>query len=93
MDASDAALAAALRAEADALEAQAKAKRLQAAALSRASRTQQGALLTREQMAKHWGVSLATLDRLRSEGMPELRVMDSPRFDPKSAFEWLEKSQ
>lgn len=93
MDSSDAALAAALRAEADALEAQAKAKRLQAAALSRSSRHQEGALLTREQMAKSWGISLATLDRLRSEGMPELRVLGSPRFDPKSAFAWLEKQQ
>ena len=92
MDSSDAALAAALRAEAAALEAQAKAKRAQAAALSRGSRMQPGALLTREQLAKHWNISLATLDRLRAEGLPQLTVASSPRFAPDEALRWLKEN-
>jgi hypothetical protein len=37
-------------------------------------------LLDREGLAKALGVSVATIDRARAAGLPEIRVCDAPRF-------------
>jgi hypothetical protein len=51
------------------------------------------ALLDRRGLAGRLDVSLPTLDRLRAEGMPELRLGDSPRFELDACLRWLrEKS-
>jgi hypothetical protein len=47
------------------------------------------ALLDRRGLARELGVSLATVDRLRGEGLPELRVCDAPRFELAEALSWL----
>lgn len=46
-------------------------------------------LLDREACARMLGVSLGTLDRLRREGMPELRVGDAPRYEADAVIAWL----
>ncbi|MBK8998073.1 MAG: hypothetical protein IPM35_20305 [Myxococcales bacterium] len=46
-------------------------------------------LLDREGCARMLGVSLGTLDRLRREGMPELRVGDAPRYEADAVLAWL----
>lgn len=46
-------------------------------------------LLDRSETAEFLGCSLPTLDRLRSEGMPELRVGDAPRFERDAVIAWL----
>jgi hypothetical protein len=47
------------------------------------------ALLDRKGLARALGVSPATIDRMRADGMPELRVCDAPRFELARALEWL----
>jgi hypothetical protein len=47
------------------------------------------ALLDRAGLARALGVSLATIDRLRGEGMPELRLGDVPRFELDRVLAWL----
>ncbi len=47
------------------------------------------ALLDRAGCALLLGVSLATLARLRADGLPELRVGDSPRYEPAAVLEWV----
>ncbi len=46
-------------------------------------------LLDRDGCAKMLGICLRTLDGLRAEGLPELRVGDSPRFDADAVMHWL----
>lgn len=47
------------------------------------------ALLDRRAMASMLGVGVDTLDKLRREGLPEIRVGDAPRFHPPDVLEWL----
>jgi hypothetical protein len=47
------------------------------------------ALLDRAGLARAFDVSLATLDRLRAEGCPELRLGDAPRFELSEVLGWL----
>lgn len=47
------------------------------------------ALLDRGGLAKALGVSLASLDRLRADGLPELRLGDAPRFELAAVLAWL----
>jgi hypothetical protein len=47
------------------------------------------ALLDRRGIADALGCGVDTIDRLRDEGLPELRVGDSPRFELAAALEWL----
>lgn len=47
------------------------------------------ALLDREQLAGALQISLGTLAKLRREGLPELIVGDSPRFDLGEVLAWL----
>lgn len=46
-------------------------------------------LLDRQALAEMFGCSLPTVDKLRAEGMPELRVGDSPRFEREAVLGWL----
>lgn len=46
-------------------------------------------LLDRAGLARELCVSVGTLDRLRNEGMPELRVGDAPRFELSEVLAWL----
>lgn len=46
-------------------------------------------LLDRAELARRLGVTTRSLDRLRREGMPELRVGDVPRWQWQSVLEWL----
>jgi excisionase family DNA binding protein len=46
-------------------------------------------LLDRADLAEMLGCSLPTLDKLRSGGMPELRVGDAPRFEREAVLAWL----
>lgn len=46
-------------------------------------------LLDRQALAETLGCSLPTLDKLRAEGMPELRLGDAPRFERQAVLEWL----
>lgn len=46
-------------------------------------------LLDRRAMARALGVGVDTLDRLRSEGCPEVLVGDMPRFVPGDVLTWL----
>jgi hypothetical protein len=46
-------------------------------------------LLTRGGLAQALSCSEKHIDRLRHEGMPELRVGDSPRFEIAEVLRWL----
>ncbi len=52
-------------------------------------RPSQPALLDRAGLAQALGVSTRSLDTLRHEGLPELRVGDAPRFDLPEVLAWL----
>ena len=43
----------------------------------------------RTSLARRLRVSVATVDRLRGQGMPELRVCDAPRFVFEDVVVWL----
>ena len=49
------------------------------------------ALLTRDQAAQALQVSIATLGRLRSEGLPTVMVGDHPRFCLQDVLDWLSR--
>jgi hypothetical protein len=61
------------------------AEALEGASASRHAPT----LLDRAAIANALDVSVATLDRLRLEGMPELRLGDVPRFELDAVLGWL----
>lgn len=46
-------------------------------------------LLDRARAAEFLGCSLPTLDKLRVEGLPEVRVGDAPRFERDAVLAWL----
>jgi hypothetical protein len=46
-------------------------------------------LATREQCARHLGISARSLDTLRGKGLPPIWVLDSPRFELERVLEWL----
>jgi hypothetical protein len=46
-------------------------------------------LLDRRGLAQALDVGVDTVDRMRGEGMPELRVGDAPRFELERVLEWL----
>lgn len=46
-------------------------------------------LLARQALAEMLGCSLPTVDKLRAEGLPELRVGDAPRFEREAVLGWL----
>jgi hypothetical protein len=55
-----------------------------------ASRAEAGGhLLDRRGVAGLLGCCVDVVDRLRGQGMPELRVGDAPRFEPDRVLEWL----
>lgn len=49
----------------------------------------QPALLDRRGLAAALGVGLDTLDKLRGQGCPELRVGEAPRFELAAVLSWL----
>ncbi len=79
-------LAASLRAQAEAFEALADAAE---SSPDDAQAPTAPALLDRQALARALGVSLGTLDRLRREGLPTVRVCDSPRFLLSDVVDWL----
>jgi hypothetical protein len=48
-------------------------------------------LLDREALALSLGCSSSLVDKLRRQGMPHLRLGDSPRFELDRCLEWLRK--
>lgn len=57
-----------------------------------APRPEQGpALVDREGLARALGVSVASIDRARAAGLPEVRVCDAPRFSIVEAIEFFRK--
>ena len=51
------------------------------------------ALLDRVGLARALDISPATVDRLRRQGCPMIRIGDSPRFELTACLEWLRRSQ
>lgn len=51
--------------------------------------TLESGLKTRAGLAKRLGISLATLNRLRQQGMPCVMLLDSPRYDYDEVLAWL----
>ncbi len=47
-------------------------------------------LLDRAEVSRRLGISTRQLDRLRKEGLPELRVGDVPRWRWDAVLAWLE---
>lgn len=45
--------------------------------------------VSRADLARVIGCSTCTVDTLRREGMPEFRLVDSPRFDVEDVLAWL----
>ncbi len=60
-----------------------------AEALSEGANDQRPALLDRLGLARALGIGLATVDRLRRDGMPCVHVGDSPRFEIAPCLAWL----
>lgn len=84
---------AALRAEADAYEAFARAKRAEADELEAAPPPASAAsvvepLIDKRELARRLGVSPATIDRLDREGQPFLRVGDVKRYACAEVLRW-----
>jgi hypothetical protein len=52
-------------------------------------RPQAPALLDRRGIAMALNCGLDTIDKLRAEGMPSLRVGDAPRFELEAVLRWL----
>jgi hypothetical protein len=50
-------------------------------------------LLDRRGLASMLGCCVDVVDRLRSEGLPELHVGDSPRFEPDAVLAWLRERE
>jgi len=46
-------------------------------------------LLTREELAKVCGVHPNTIDKWRSKGMPEIRIVKNVRFVEEDVLDWL----
>jgi len=51
------------------------------------------ALLSRHHLARELGVSVSTVDRLRSQGMPSVAVIDSRRFHLNDVLEWIKSRE
>jgi len=49
------------------------------------------ALLDRAGLARELATSPGTVDRLRREGLPEVRVGDQPRFELAAVLAWLRR--
>jgi len=49
----------------------------------------QAALVDRIGLSKALGVSLASVDRLRTEGLPTCWIGEAPRFEVASVISWL----
>ena len=47
------------------------------------------ALVDRQGLARALSVSTGTVDALRRQGCPELRLGDAPRFEVSAVVEWL----
>jgi hypothetical protein len=50
-------------------------------------------LLDRARVARALGVGIATVDRLRREGMPCVFIGESPRFLITNCVEWLQRRE
>ena len=46
-------------------------------------------LLTRQQAAQALGISPSTLQKLQADGLPSVRIGESPRFELDRCLEWL----
>jgi hypothetical protein len=55
----------------------------------RASATSGPKLLDRKGIGTVLGVSACTVDRLRREGLPSVRVGDVDKYEPDACLEWL----
>jgi hypothetical protein len=51
------------------------------------------ALLDRHGLARALSCSTGTIDKMRRQGMPEVRLGDSPRFDLDDVIRWLKRQQ
>lgn len=64
-----------------------------AEALAEERGAQKPALLDRDGLAAVLGCSSSLVDKLRRQGMPHVRLGDSPRFDVTAVLEWLRGQQ
>lgn len=48
-------------------------------------------ILTKEEIAKLLKVTVRTVDRMRSEGMPYFKVGNAVRFRKEKVIQWLEQ--
>jgi len=51
------------------------------------------ALLTRQQLASVFGCSPSLIDKFLRQGLPCIRLGDSPRFQVEAALEWLRSGE
>jgi hypothetical protein len=52
-------------------------------------RPESPALLDRRALARALDCSVDTIDKLRREGMPEIRLLDTTRYELRAVLEWL----
>jgi len=48
-------------------------------------------LLTKKELSEVLSVSLATIDRMRLQGLPAIKMRNAVRFDKGLVQEWLDK--
>lgn len=69
--------------------ARAVADELEARGLTSAAPPALPALFDRRELAQQLGCGVDLIDRLRREGMPEIRLGDAPRFEIENVLSWL----
>ena len=52
-------------------------------------RSEAPALLDRRGLARALDCSVDSIDKLRAQGMPEIKLVDAPRFQLSAVIEWL----
>jgi hypothetical protein len=57
------------------------------------AREQPAVLLDRVALAKALTVSTTTIDRLRTQGLPTVWIIEAPRFDLNAVIAWLREQQ
>lgn len=49
--------------------------------------------LTKEQLSQLLQITVRTIDRLREEGLPSLKIGKSVRFDKKEVLDWIKSRE
>lgn len=48
-------------------------------------------MITKKELAEHYNVSIATIDRLMKEGLPYTKIGKNVRFDLEKVKKWLDE--